>query len=78
MRDHTGYSLPLPAHTSQDLQLELQGHSGARIVESAMDQSIGFGGGLSPVAGRGPEQGMNLGAGDLDSRVFHSPRLVES
>ena len=43
-----GYSLPLPAHTSQDLQLELQGHSGARIVESAMDQSIGFGGWPQP------------------------------
>ena len=78
MRDHICYSLPRPAHTPQDLQLELQGHSGARIVESSMDQSIGFGGGLSPVSGRGPEQGMNLGAGDLDSGVCHSPRLVES
>ena len=48
VRDHTGYSLSLPVHTPQDLQLELQGHSGARIVESAMDQSIGFGGWPQP------------------------------
>ena len=81
VRDHTGYSLSLPVHTPQDLQLELQGHSGARIVESAMDQSIGFGGWPQPSCrerARALCLGMNLGAGDLDSGVFHSPRLVES
>ena len=35
MRDHTGYSLPLPVHTPQDLELELQEHSRASIVEDA-------------------------------------------
>lgn len=35
VRDHTGYSLPLPVHTPQDPELELQEHSRTRIVGDA-------------------------------------------
>lgn len=48
-------------------------------MESANDpQSIGCGVASALLVVRGPEQGVNLGDGDLDSGVFHSPRLVES